>query len=82
MWLVYTKSSIANAPGGGFWTLSLSAKLLDQPPLHEMLQEQLEGGHHRTLQWIEDETYCGESGCLCRCNDGNVSDEETKSLEY
>lgn len=23
-WLVHTKSSIANAPGGGFWTLSLS----------------------------------------------------------
>ena len=43
-------------------SLSLSKKLLDQHVLHEMWYEQLEGGHHRTLQSIEDETYCRESG--------------------
>jgi hypothetical protein len=44
----------------GDFELSLYAKLEDQPVLHEMLQVELEGGHHRLLKWIEIETYCEE----------------------
>lgn len=36
-----------------------------------------------TLQWVEDETYCvGRTWILCRCNEGNVTDPKTSSLEY
>ena len=40
----------------GDFELSLSTKKLDQPALHEMLQEQNEQDRHRTLEWIQDES--------------------------
>ena len=58
MWLVHTKSSIANAPGGDF-ELSLSTKLLDQLVLHEKLQKQFGGGHHQTLEWTQHVIHWG-----------------------
>jgi hypothetical protein len=45
----------------GDFKLSLSIKLLYQHVLHEMLQEKIERGHHRTVEWIQAETYGWEN---------------------